>query len=559
MGFQLGLWSAGERGAGSRAAPRSQPPTDNTTYFSSFSVGTLPGPVKRIELEVSIAGRMFTQSFPATTNQTTTFTWDGLDAYGRRLQGKQFALVDIGYVYDGDYKRTFNFGYLGNGIPITGDRTRQEITLHKKESVPLGTYDARPQALGGWNLSEHHVYDPIGHILYQGDGVQRSVGTVSSIITNFAGTGTAGFSGDGGPANQAQLRAPSHVAVAPDGSVYIVDTENKRIRKVDPNGIISTAVNLGTITNQLHSRIIVAPDGGFITSASNSIIKIGPNGQVTTLAGIAGSGGFSGDGGPATQATFRSPRPFLAPDGSLYISDTFNNRIRKVSTDGIVRTIAGSGTQGFGGDGGPALNAQFYLPTDLVITADGTLYFLDHYNYRIRKVGPDGIITTFAGTGTEGNTGDGGPAAQAAIAFGGFAEFEALFLGSLALGPDDSLYFAQSPVRFGQPARVRRISRDGQITAVAGTDIRGDAGDGGAATQAQLTLVSVSVAPDGTLYVAWSSAAGSKPSRRAVTACAASRRPCPVTSPQTSASRRKTVPNSFSSTETVGICAPSTR
>ncbi len=470
------------------------------TMTIPLSVGSLPGPVKRIELEITIAGRMFTQSFPATTNQNATFTWDGLDAYGRRLQGKQFALVDIGYVYDGDYKRTFNFGYLGNGIPITGDRTRQEITLHKTESVPLGTYDARPQALGGWNLSAHHVYDPVGHILYQGDGQQRSVETVSSIITNFAGTGTAGFSGDGGPATQAQLNGPFHVAVAPDGSVYIVDTQNKRIRKVDPNGIISTAVNLGAITNDLHSRVIVAPDGSLITDGNNYLIKIAPNGQATTLAGARSQPGSSGDGGPAIDARFRNVRPFLAPDGSIYISDTGNQRIRKISPDGIVRTIVGNGTQGFSGDGGPALNAQLYLPSDLVVTADGTLYFLDHYNYRIRKVTPDGIITTFAGTGVEGNTGDGGPAAQADIAFGGFLEFEASFLGSLALGPDDSLYFAQSPVRFGQPARVRRISRDGIITAVAGTDIRGDSGEGGAATQAQLTLVSLSVAPDGTLY-----------------------------------------------------------
>ncbi|MDQ3010556.1 MAG: BACON domain-containing protein [Acidobacteriota bacterium] len=91
------------------------------TMTITLSGGSLPGPVKRIELEVAIAGRTFTQSFPATANQTTTFTWDGLDAYGRTLQGKQIALVDIGYVYDGSYQRTFNFGYLGNGIPITGD------------------------------------------------------------------------------------------------------------------------------------------------------------------------------------------------------------------------------------------------------------------------------------------------------------------------------------------------------------------------------------------------------------------------------------------------------
>ena len=168
-----------------------------------------------------------------------------------------------------------------------------------------------------------------------------------------------------GLATQAQLSGPFHVAVAPDGSVYIVDTQNKRIRKVDPNGIISTAVNLGAITNDLHSRVIVAPDGSFITDGNNYLIKIAPNGQVTTLAGARSQPGFSGDGGPATDARFRNVRPFLAADGSIYISDTGNQRIRKISPDGIVRTIVGNGTQGFSGDGGPALNAQLYLPSEL--------------------------------------------------------------------------------------------------------------------------------------------------------------------------------------------------
>ncbi|MEP7339705.1 MAG: RHS repeat-associated core domain-containing protein [Acidobacteriota bacterium] len=472
------------------------------TLAIPLSLATLPASVKRIEMEITIAGRVFTQTFPAAANQATSFTWDGKDAYGRTMQGKQSALVDIGYVYNGVYQNTANFGYNGNGIPITGSITRQEVTLHAKNNVLLGTYDTRSQILGGWSLSAHHVYDPIGRILYQGDGTRRSVETVNKIITTFAGTGVAGFSGDGGPANQAQLNGPGHAAVGPDGSVFIVDTQNKRIRKVAPNGIISTAVNLGPITNDLHGRIIIAPDGSFITDGNSYLIKIAPNGQVTTLAGIHGQAGFSGDGGPATQAKFRNVRPFLAADGSIYISDTGNYRIRKISTDGIVRTIAGNGTQGFSGDGGPATQASFYLPSDLVVTPDGTLYFLDHYNYRIRKVTPDGIISTIAGTGAAAYTGDGGPAALASVNFGGFFEFEAGFLGGLALGPDGSLYFTQTPTAFGQATLVRRIGPDGIITTVAGTNARGDAGDGGPAGQAQLTLLSVSIGPDGSLYIA---------------------------------------------------------
>ncbi len=465
-----------------------------------LSGATLAGPVKRIEMTVTIAGQVQAFTFPAQANQSATFTWDGRDAYGRTVQGHQVLSIDIGNVYDGVYQNTANFGFNGNGIPITVN-TRREITIHRRQKVQLGVFDMQAQALGGWSLSAHHVYDPVGHRLYQGDGRQRSVEIVNNVVTNFAGTGVAGNGGDGGPANQAQLNSPYHAAAAPDGSIYIADAG--RIRKVDPNGVITTVVNVQAITNGNAGRVIVTPDGSLITTSNLAVLKRTPNGQVTIIAGGINQPGFSGDGGPATQAKFRNLRPYLAPDGSLYISDTGNQRIRKVSTDGIVRTIVGNGTQGFSGDGGPALNAQVYLPSDLVVTADGTLYFLDHYNERIRKVSPDGIITTYAGTGIEADAGDGGPALLANIAFGGFFEFEAGFLGSLALGPDDTLYFAQSP-RFGQPLRVRSITRDGIIHAVAGTNVRGDTAEGGPALQAQLTLTSVSVGPDGSLYISGS-------------------------------------------------------
>jgi RHS repeat-associated protein len=464
----------------------------------TLSGATLPASVKRIELIVSIAGQTFLQTFPAQPNQTTTFTWDGKDAYGRTLQGRQVANIDVGYVYDGVYQNTGNFGYNGNGIPITGSMTRQEVTLHQRFTRLLGVFDARQQALGGWTLSAHHFYDPIAQILYQGDGQRRSVQTVNRTIETFAGTGAPGFSGDGGPATQAKLSFPYHVAAGPDGSVYIADGGNKRIRKVASNGVITTAVDLGPITNDLPLRVIVAPDGGLITTGVNYVIKIAPGGQVTTLAGMHNQNGFSGDGGPATQARFSQfPLPFLAADGSLYICDTGNQRIRKVSTDGIVRTIVGNGVQGFSGDGGPATQASLNTPDDVVVTPEGTLYFLDRQNYRIRRVTPDGIITTIAGNGTPTGTGDGGPAALATVDFGtGIAG------SGLALGPDGSLYFTQNVQSFMLAARVRRISPEGIVTAVAGTNVRGDAGDGGPALQSKLTLVSVSVGPDGSLYIA---------------------------------------------------------
>src|SRR5439155_1692857 len=151
---------------------------------------------------------------------------------------------------------------------------------------------------------------------------------------------------------------------------------------------------------------------------------------ISTVAGN-GSYGFSGDGGPATQATLRNPRNVaLAPDGSLYIVDRDNHCIRRMGPDGIITTVAGNGTFGFSGDGGPATQAALRFPQDVAVAPDGNLYIADTGNRRIRRVGPDGIITTVAGNGTNGFSGDGGAATQAALSHP----------PGVAVGPDGSLY-----------------------------------------------------------------------------------------------------------------------
>src|SRR5262249_37474022 len=194
---------------------------------------------------------------------------------------------------------------------ITGDRTRQEVTLWQQWQGTIGSWDARAQSLGGWTLDVHHAYEPGGHALYLGDGGRRSAHTMPQVITTVAGNGHYdGSSGDGGPATQAQLLLPWSIAVAPDGSLYIADMFNNRIRRVGPDGIITTVAGSG--------------DYG------------------------SGDYGFSGDGGPATQAQLGLPTGVaVAPDGSLYIADMFNNRIRRVGPDGIIATIAGNGSYGF--------------------------------------------------------------------------------------------------------------------------------------------------------------------------------------------------------------------
>ena len=409
----------------------------------ALSGSAVPAGLTRVDLEVRMAGRIFTQIFPPTPNQHTTFTWDGMDAYGRRVQGQSPATVRIGYVYPTVYQVTDRFGSNGNGIPITRSRTRQEVTLWRTDTVMIGGWDARGQGLGGWTLSAHHAYDPSGKVLYLGDGSRRSVNNINRTITTVAGTGNQGFSGDGGPATGAALFHPLRVAVAPDGSLYIADRYNERIRRVGPDGII------------------------------------------TTVAGTGGTG-FSGDGGPATGADLDGVYDVaVVPDGSLYIADTYNDRIRRVGPDGIITTVAGTGVAGFSGDGGPATQAMLSEPIGVAVAPDGSLYIADVYNARIRRVGPDGIITTVAGTGAWSFSGDGGLATQATLDWP---------IG-VAVAPDGSLYIADD-------SRIRRVGLDGIITTVAGTGVWGSSGDGGPATQATLNWAqSVAVAPDGSLYI----------------------------------------------------------
>jgi len=419
----------------------------------SLSGSAVPASLTRIDLEVQVAGRLFTQTFPPTPNQRTTFTWDGQDAYGRRVQGQYPATVRIGYVYGGVYQGTDRFGYNGNGIPITGSRTRQEVALWRTDTVPIGPWDARGQGLGGWTLSVHHAYDPLGKVLYLGDGGRRSANDINRIITTVAGGGDPVIGlGDGAAAAQAWLVAPAGVAVASDGSVYIADTGNGRIRRVGPDGII------------------------------------------TTVAGTEDCwGGFSGDGGLATQATLCEPSGVaVAPDGSLYIADTNHARIRRVGPDGIITTVAGNGLEGFSGDGGPATQATLGYASGVAVGLDGSLYIAIGdiwWNSRIRRVGPDGIITTVAGTRWAWDyTGDGGPATQASL-----TETE-----GVAVASDGSVYIADTG-----NGRIRRVGPDGIVTTVAGAGVYDFSGDGGPATQATLDLpAGVAVASDGSVYIA---------------------------------------------------------
>jgi len=305
------------------------------------------------------------------------------------------------------------------------------------------------------------------------------------IITTVAGNGVNGFSGDGGPATSAEFNLPEGVAVDASGNLFIADFGNNRIREVSASGIITTVAGNGSQG--------FSGDGGLATSASlnqptdvavdasgnlfiaddynNRIRKVSASGIVTTVAGN-GAQGFSGDGGPATSAELYYPNGVAVDaSGNLFIAEGGNDRIRKVSASGIITTVAGNGTYGFSGDGGPATSASLYVPIDVAVDASENLFIADFDNLRIRKVSASGIITTVVGNGTQGFSGDGGPATSA----------ELYHPTGAVVDVSGNLFIADT-----YNNRIRKVSASGIITTVAGDGIQGFSGDGGPATSAEL-------------------------------------------------------------------------
>ncbi len=232
-------------------------------------------------------------------------------------------------------------------------------------------------------------------------------------ITRFAGNGVLGDTGDGGPAVLASFGVIKDLAVDSQGNVYLADLTNQKVRKVDAQGVVSTLASDAWLTiadEEIHPNGIAVNKSGeiFISdSGSSKIRKIDRDEKVTTF---AGSGEFkdSGDGGPAIQAGIRSPGGLtFSPDGELYIAEETSHRIRKINKEGNIIPVAGTGSAGYGGDGGPATQAQLKSPYRMVFDKEGNLYFSDRDNNRIRKIDPQGIISTVAGNSNIGWLQDG--------------------------------------------------------------------------------------------------------------------------------------------------------
>lgn len=325
----------------------------------------------------------------------------------------------------------------------------------------------------------------------------------TDIISTFAGTGAAASSGDGGPAVAAGVWSPIGIATAADGRLAIPEPTANRVRIVSPAGIITTIAGTGAAGSggdggqasaaQLNGPRDAAFDAAgnlYIADRVNHVVrKVAPNGIITTVAGTGVAGG-GGDGLPATQAQLSEPLG-VAVDaaGNLYIADATNRNVRKVAPNGIISTFAGTGASGTGGDGGPATQATFVRPNDVRVTNLQAVLVVDTDGRTVRSIAGDGIISTIAGTaGVAGNSGDGGPATAARLS----APIE------VAVDPFNNLYISDSG-----GARIRRVNTAGVISTIAGTGDQAFGGDGGPAIKASFIQPSgVSLNAAGDLFIA---------------------------------------------------------
>ena len=570
-------------GSGSQASPT----------FSSFQIGAPTLAFELVNPPVAPTGKPTTPAelVAAGGKGSVTLTWAAVDATSRNTNlvndaqitkhqvrqstngganyGPWADIPDSGY--GGVHANTYTIGNLadateytfqvravneclaapgcGESDPATAVAWTRSLARYRIDTIVGGVGDGGKATEAQFD-AERVAVDSSGN-LYIADANNHRIRKVDTagVITTVAGTGTAGFSGDGGPATSARINSPEGLAVDGSGNLYIADANNHRIRKVDTAGVITTVAGTGAFGfsgdgGPATSARINSPEGLAVDGSGNLYIadrrnhrirKVDTAGMITTVAGT-GASGDSGDGGAATEARISFPEDVAADgSGNLYIADTFNDQIRKVDSSGVITTVAipnalrlrrpasvavdgsgnlyitntqrhrilkvdtsgvvtaaaGTGNSGFSGDGGLATNNPIHSPQGVAVDSSGNIYIASAVNARIRKVDTSGVITTFA-LGSNDVGGDGGPATSALLNYP---------IG-VAVDSSGNLYIADADNH-----RIRKVDTSGVITTVAGSGNTGAGngdfgGDGGLATAARLSEpTGVAVDSSGNLYI----------------------------------------------------------
>lgn len=419
----------------------------------------VPQGLKRVSVRVNIAGQTLRQSFEPEANKEAVVAWNGKDAFGRVVQGQQRARVALSYVYDGELRPAESFGETSKvrvGTTVGDDGTvAVEAALTKRFSITAGTFDASGYQLGGLGLDVLHAYDPGTGKIYFGSGDERSAENVALVTTRPAGDAVLGtpdgvfaapdgsvivsqddevrgdlgrllqitpdgevfaLAGDNaeGDAADLVLGSPQGIAMKSDGRVIVADFLLGAIREISPNGSFRTLV--GAADDAYEDAEIVAdlPDLDGIALGlreelylinGNEVLKL-EGGQLSRFAGTgdkpAQDDVLETEGAPATTVALNVPSGLaVGPDGSVFISERDGARVRVVTPDRLIRTVAGTGVAGFSGDGQRANAAQLSDPRGLALSKDGSLYIADQLNNRIRRVTPDGFIQTIVGGGDQ--------------------------------------------------------------------------------------------------------------------------------------------------------------
>ncbi len=481
--------------------------------FVPVSGSSVPTSLKNIIVRLELAGLTFEKTLPAAPNQTANFQWDGKDYLGNQAYGTATANVSIGFVYSGVYYSaspqniTSHWGLPGDSPAtppgaVEGIRAREELITWKRDTIHINkpSHSYAKGTIGeGWTLSSQHSISPNEpSLLYKGDGTAIDLSRILMINT-IAGKGFNCDIGDGGPAINA-CATPRKVTVDGAGNIYI--PSNYHIRKIDPNGIITTIAGNGNGGYNgdgmpATQASIDTPWGVAFDNAGNIYIaeyngnrvrKVDTYGIITTIAGTGIDDYYgSGDGGPATLASLDRPSGVAVDNvGNIYIADAGNGRIRKVDSRGIISTVAGTGSWGESGDGGPATKAVLKSVEDVAVDSRGNIYILDFM--KVRKIDASGIITTVAGRGNAGYSGDGGLATQADMWTQSGTGLTVDDAGNIYI-PDTNNF------------RLRKVDTFGNISTIAGTGQGGHTGDGGLAIKAQIVPWGVAVDRGGNIYV----------------------------------------------------------